>query len=472
MKTTHIDRGATRREVLKTLGWAGIAGLQAPSVLARQRRTTLDYNILWLMADEHNPFVAGYAGDKRVLTPALDSIAGTAFQFTAAYTPDPICVPSRQAFHSGRMASNIDFANTNYESMGPYFTRMGFSTAWFGKQHWGNLNNTYTHEGESCGDVVKQRFADAGLEFPKGTRLVADANLSYWGPNLNEDTVATEQALAFLDQVGDQPFFMGVSYVKPHFPFTIQNEYYAPYAAKHLPRPKVTQAMLDDLSTAMKSDRITFGIDQLTVEQSDFGRAVYYGMISYMDAQVSQVLAKLDALNLRDKTIVVYMADHGEMMGQHGIWYKNAFFEGSARVPMLISLPASFSAWLPTRIDAPANSIDLFPTLCELCGLPPPPTLEGRSLVPLMSGADMGLDRVAFSENKRRGIAARMIRTRQFKYCYYEDGVEQMYDMTGHDRNVEGTNLAPDPAYAKRKAHLKKQALDGWNPDGLFDDDD
>lgn len=137
---------------------------------------------------------------------------------------------------------------------------------------------------------------------------------------------------------------------------------------------------------------------------------------------------------------------------------------------MLVSLPPALVARPRARVSVPVNSIDLYPTLCDLCGLPPPPTLEGRSLAGLITGADAGTDRVAFSENKRRGIAARMIRTRHFKYCYYDDGVEQMYDMSGPDRDVEGINLAPDPAYAEKKAQLKRQALKNWNPDGLFDD--
>jgi len=453
----------TRREALEMLGALGL--LAVPCAVEAANR----YNIVWLMSDEHDPFVAGYAGDRRVLTPAIDSIAKAGVQFTAAYSPDPICVPSRQAFHSGRMASNIDHLTPNYEALGPYFTRMGFKTAWFGKQHWEGLVNTFQDEGVDCGKVVKQRFMDQGLPYPEESRLVEDASIAYWGTDLNQDTVCTEQALAYLDTVGSKPFFLGVSYAKPHFPFCIQQAYYDLYASRRLPRPTVTQAMLDGLSTAMKQDRVTFGFADLTPEQCDFARAIYYGMVSYMDEQVGQVLAKLDALDLRRKTIVIYVADHGEMLGQHGIWYKNAFLEASARVPMLISLPRSFGVPRGSKIDAPVSVIDLFPTLCDLCTLTPPTSLEGGSLLPLMHGIDPVSERAAFSENKRRGIAARMIRTPQFKYCYYDDGVEQLYSMAGSDRDIEGTDLAEDPDYAAIKANLKRRALKGWNPDGLFD---
>ncbi|HSI59735.1 MAG TPA: sulfatase-like hydrolase/transferase [Ideonella sp.] len=472
MGRTTQRAGGTRRGFLKTLGGAGIA-LQTPPLLAQQAAGTRGYNILWLMSDEHNPFVAGYAGDAFAQTPALDDIARSGVEFTAAYSPDPICVPARQAFHSGRMSSNLLLAPANYEAMGPYFTRKGFQTAWFGKQHWEGLDNPFMDLGLDSGKVAKERFAAAGLPLPEESRLVEDAMLAYWSTDLNEDTVTTEQALAFLDGVKKkQRFFLGVSLTKPHFPFCIQERYYQRHASSPIPEPVVTQAMLDNLSTALKADRSLYGIARLTTEQTRFCRAIYYGMVSYVDEQIGKVMKKLRQLGLRDNTIVIYMADHGEMLGQHGIWYKNAFLEGSARVPLLISLPSAFGPRRQARIDAPASAIDLYPTLCELCALSPPATLEGRSLVPLLDGRENGGDREVFSENKRGGIPARMIRTSKYKYCYYEDGVEQLYDMRGSDRHTEAVNLAGDPAYAGTKKRLKERALDGWNPDGLNDSGD
>ncbi len=458
---------SSRREALKTFGAACLAGMASSAGLARQRAAG-DCNILWLMADEHNPFVAGFAGDPIVRTPALDALAARGTVFSAAYTPDPICVAARRAFCSGRMSSNLRPDEPGYEALGPYFSRRGMRTGWVGKQHWEDLRNSFDFVGEECGKVVRQRFIDAGLPYPEQSRLVRDACLAYWDTDLNEDNVATEQALAFLDATAGRRFFLGVSYVRPHFPFCIQPEYFERYADVLIPRPHVTQAMIDDLSTAMKNDRAQYGLDELTRAQSDYARKIYYGMVSYIDDQVGRVLARLDALGLRDRTIVLYMSDHGEMLGQHGIWYKNAFLEGSARVPMIISLPPAVYAQV-RRVDAPCNTIDLFPTLCELCGLAPPPTLEGRSLVPLMTGQDAGLDRVAFSENNRRNIPARMIRTRRFKYCWYADGIEQLYDMRGADHDLEGTDIVADQAYAAIVANLRRRALAGWNPDGLYD---
>lgn len=423
---------------------------------------TAPLNVLWLMSDEHNPFVAGFAGDTIVQTPAIDSIAAAGINFSAAYSPNPICVPARRGFHSGRMGSNIDPGN--YEALGPYFGRMGYTTAWYGKQHWDLLVNPFGDVGISTGKIAKQRFKAAGIPWPEDSRLIEDACLAAWPINFNEDAVAVEQGLAFLTAHHAEQFFLGVSLIKPHFPFRIQQEYYSRYETAQISRPSVTPEMLVDLSTAMLIDRDRFGFANLTDQQCDVARRMYYGMVNFVDDCVAQLLAKLDEFGLREKTIVVYLADHGEMLGDHGIWYKNSFYEGSARVPLLISAPGMEAG---VSIEAPANLIDVYPTLCDLCSLSKPEHLEGHSLVPLMDGSDSGLDRVAFSENKRHGIVARMIRTRDFKYCYYEDNREQLYDMQLDPR--EATNLADSELHTNIKAELKTRALENWNPEGLFD---
>lgn len=421
-------------------------------------------NVLWLMSDEHNPTVAGFAGNPIVQTPALDALAALGTVFTAAYTPNPICVQARRGMHAGMFDSNVDALPVNYEALGTYFSRMGYRAAWFGKQHWDTMVNQFTTTGLDCSKESKKRFKAASIPFPSGTRRVEDANVATYPASFHDDSICTEQALAFLDAAPTEPFFLGVSLVKPHFPFSIQDEFYQPYASAGIPDPVVTQGMLDNLSTAMQIDRDRFGFAGLTEPQRAFARKIYYGMVSYVDAQIAAVLGKLGEVGLQENTIVVYCADHGEMLGDHGIWYKNSFLEGSARVPVIVVAPGMEPG---QTVAAPVNLIDLYPTLCELCGLPAPGHLEGSSLASLMTGADSGITRVAFSENKRHGIASRMIRTLEFKYCWYEDEQEQLFDMVT-DPN-ETINLADDPLYAALKEDLKQRALDGWDPTGLFD---
>ena len=426
-------------------------------------------NILWLMTDQHNPFVGGWAGDPYVKTPFLDSLAATGTVFNAAYTPDPICVPARQAFHSGRMASNLDLVNINYEAMGTFFSRKGLQTAWYGKQHWETMVNAWQDVGYDSGKMAKKLLKQAGLVEPPESRLVKDAYVYPFGTEYNPDTLTADQAVDFLQAYdGQKPFFLGVSMVKPHFPYTIQQQYVDMYLNAGIPNPVVTEAALDDLSAALKSDRIRFGVDQLTPEQTAFARAIYYGSLTYLDQQFARVCNELSNRGLANDTIIIYTSDHGDLIGQHGMWYKNAFFEGSARVPLIVKVPGPLSV---ATCNAPVSTLDLYPTLCDLLGLTPPSTLEGHSLVPLMTGADNGSDRVVFSENKRIGIAARMIRTNEYKYCWYEDGFEQLYEMSW-DRDAESTNIAKLQAYNSICKTLKAAALLNWNKKGLNDSDD
>lgn len=418
-------------------------------------------NALWLMSDEHNAKVASYAGNLLAHTPAIDAIANLGTVFEASYTPNPICVPARRAFHSGRMGSNIQAGN--YIAMGAHFKSQGFKTAWFGKRHWDLLYNPFDDVGVDCGKLSKQKFKAAGIPWNEGTRRVEDAAVIDSPVEFHQDFLAADQAIAFLQASRNKPFFCGVSLAKPHFPFMIQQAYYEPYANELIDVPQVSQSQIDDLSMAMKIDRDRFGFANLTDDQIRFATKIYYGMVKFVDDQIARVMATLNARGLADNTIVVYMSDHGEMLGDHGIWYKNTFLDGGARVPTIVHMPGMTHG----IVQCPTNTIDLYPTLCDLCEIPKPTHLEGHSLVPLMDGSDSGIHREAFSENKRHGIAARMIRTNDFKYCYYDDGQEQLYDMLLDPE--ESDNLASNPLYAATKDDLRTRALAGWNPDGLSD---
>ncbi len=187
-------------------------------------------------------------------------------------------------------------------------------------------------------------------------------------------------------------------------------------------------------------------------------RALYYGMVTYVDEEFGRILKKLDDLGLRDNTIILYTADHGEMLGDRGNWYKNSFYDGSASVPFIWSFPRALPRGKVVR--TPAMNMDIFPTLCDLCNLAKPPGLEGSSLLPVLKGSDDGRARHALSENYRSGFAGRMIRTARWKYFFYTNGEEYLYDMEADPG--EELNLIRNPACRETAADLKQQALVGW----------
>jgi choline-sulfatase len=416
------------------------------------------YNVLLLMSDEHTPKVLGCYGDKLVKTPTLDSLAAKGVRFTAAYCQNPICVPSRVSLVSGRMPCHLDtFGNTanqkyeNLTTLADVFVQAGYQAAWFGKTHWGNPRFLENGAGNKNKKAAKQESDESSGRLPQQSQI------SKWPVEKNPEHLTAEEALAFLDNNKDKKFFLGVSFVKPHFPFTIQEKYYDMYKGKVSP-PRASEKLIAELPAVSRKERENYKHAEATQEEILRTKALYYGMVTYVDEEFGRILKKLDDLGLREKTIILYTADHGEMLGDRGIWYKNSFYDGSACIPFIWSFPKE----LPQGkvINTPAMNMDIFPTLCDLCSLPKPPGLEGSSLLPVMKGVSDGNDRYARSENYRGGFSGRMIRTAKWKYFFYTNGDEYLYDLQS-DPNEE-RNLVQNPECRKIADDLKARAVVGW----------
>ena len=437
--------------------------LLAPLAPLHAAEATESYNVILLMTDEHNPRIIGCYGDALVKTPTLDGLAARGVRFTSAYCQNPICVPSRVSLVSGRMPSHLQTLgntdNQKYENMttlADVFVKAGYQTAWFGKTHFGDPRFQESGEGAKNKKAAKAELAKAKGDESFG-RLPQQSQVSKWPVEKNPEHLTANEALAFLEQNKAGKFFMGVSFVKPHFPFTIQQQYYDLYRGKVSP-PRATSKLIEELPAISKQERAKHKLGEATSEEVLRAKAIYYGMVTYVDEEFGRILKKLDELGLREKTIILYTADHGEMLGDRGLWYKNSFYDGSASIPFIWSFPPA----LPQGkvIGAPAMNMDIFPTLCDLCSLPKPDGLEGRSLVPLMKGTEDGRDRVALSENYRGGIAGRMIRTARWKYFFYTNGEEYLYDLQADPG--EENNLIKDPALRKTADELKQRASEGW----------
>ena len=454
-----MKTNCTRRNFL---GWVGVsaAALALPRSL-RAANTTPDkpnYNVLLLMTDEHTPRVLGCYGDPLVQTPTLDALAATGTRFTSAYCQNPICVPSRVSLVSGRMPSHLNtYGNTpnqtykGIDTLSDVFVKAGYNTAWFGKSHWGNPRFLETGNGNKN---KKEAKAEKDESFG---RRPQESQTSKWPMEQNMEHLTAEEALTFLEQNKGKAFFLGVSFVKPHFPFTIQEKYYTPYKGKVVP-PRASERLIAELPLVSQQERKKYDLASATTEDVLRTKAIYYGMVTFVDEEFGRILKKVDELGLRGKTIILYTADHGEMLGDRGLWYKNSFYDGSASIPFIWSFPKA----LPQGkvVATPVMNMDIFPTLCDLCNLPKPTGLEGSSLLPLLQGLEDGNDRTALSENYRAGFAGRMIRTAQWKYFFYTDGEEYLYDMQADPG--EEHNLVKDPQHRKLADELKQKASAGW----------
>ena len=284
------------------------------------------------------------------------------------------------------------------------------------------------------------------------------------GLHLAQDQYTTDGTLLFLDEYfagpqydrpGTAPLLMALSLNSPHYPYQCSKELFTYY----LRRVEPYVEPLPDTFDCADFFKIQVGSD-VELREARRATAAYYGMVETVDRQYARVLDKLEELGVRDEFIVVFLSDHGEMLGQKGLWEKQQYFEGSARVPFSISGPSG-STSLRSTVTENVSLVDLFPTICDLVDVPIPQGLDGTSLVPLMdpaaaSGGAPPSPRAVYSElyHVLNG-PSEMIREGALKYFRFNGRgwPEQLFDLEADPE--ERHNLIDDPAYSARLAGLR-----------------
>jgi choline-sulfatase len=421
-------------------------------------------NVLILMSDEHSPYALGCYGDELIKTPNLDALSKTGMTFNSAYCQNPVCVPSRVSLLTGKMPTDAKvFGNNNklHEdtyTMGDVFSEAGYNAEWIGKEHWNTPGNQlgFGTLNKQVSKAREERCKAERLFRKEVGRFPQDAAVSDYDKKNSKDYLTAEYAVDFLksQKSKESPFFLAVSMVRPHFPFDVQQKYYNMYKGK-IKNPEVTEEMLANLCVTSQKERENYDFESLTEEQIQKAREIYYGMISYVDELYGMVLNELDKQGLRENTIILYTSDHGELMGEKGLWYKNSFYEGSVRVPFIWSYPKT----LPKNksIDAHVMNMDIFPTLCEMCDIPVPENLSGSSLLNLMQGKEDSKERIAISENYRGDADSFMVRKGDWKYCWYENSKEQLFNLTKDSKELN--NLIDNSEYADIVKELNTIAM-------------
>ena len=437
-------------------------------------------NILFLMTDQHRADFVGYEGHV-VRTPTLDRIAAEGVQFRSAYTPSPVCVPGRQAMMAGQLPRTCGCENfhgdltPNYMTFAKRFSQYAYHTACCGKLHHNGtdqMQGWIARIGEETHIGAKNVDGRVEEEFERYPRKKKDygplqsAQRGGRGENLIEmvDAYTTQGALNFIKLFYDkphvpatdrQPLLLKVSLIAPHDPFVTQSDSYDYYYENVNPFP--VEAPLPELAAQWPEP---FDEEKVSLEQRRAAMAGYCGMIEECDKQFRQVLDALEAAGQDlDDWIIVYTSDHGEMMGQHNLWWKFRFLEGSARVPLLIRAPRLFEGGRTAQENV--NLCDLFATLCEAAGIPTPEGLDSRSLLGLCRGDAEHWNNESVSEIG----GTLMIKQDALKYIFLpEDDVEILFDLAKDPD--EHTNAASDPAYAAPMAAFRHRRSElGYGPD-------
>jgi len=393
-----------------TLIAGGIVASAFPALaLAREKKRPL--NILLLMSDQHGPDSLGYYGDHNALTPNLDRLASSGYSMRQAYCQSPVCVSSRNSIlngcypHSNGVISNAYAGNRDILSFPQVLRKKGYTTGCFGKLH------TPGRE-DLDWDEYNEGSRNPGMPVPEGgvilsgtANLLRDPAIGAPDPFPKTTTLewqAKENAIRFMRENKDRPWLIQCSMHKPHPPFQPPLEYWNKIDRSKLVIPEFPENDLDDASPRYKKWIMSRGFQNITREQILDGMQGHYGNLAFVDDLFGEVLNELESLGLRENTLVVYLVDHGEMLHRHGLWTKFVFFDASVRVPLIFSLPGTFAAG--KQSNALVELIDLFPTLTEMTGCDNPETVQGKSLVSLLTGKTRHHRKVVHSEYPLSGM--------------------------------------------------------------------
>ncbi|KAF8847309.1 choline-sulfatase [Acephala macrosclerotiorum] len=421
-------------------------------------------NILYIMADQlAAPLLKMHNPKSQIKTPNLDKLAEGAVVFDSAYCPSPLCAPSRMSMVSGQLPTKIG-SYDNACSIDPsvptyahYLRAAGYETTLAGKMHFIG-EQLHGYESRLTSDIypgdygwnVNWEDPDRRLEWYHNASSILQAGVCVRSNQLDYDEEVMYKSKQFLyDYVrqgpGARPFCMTVSLTHPHDPYTIEQKFWDLYEGVDIDLPEVSIPQEEQDSHSRRLLKVCDLWDKnFTPEQIKRARRAYYGAVSYVDDCIGKLLQTLKDCRLDENTIVVFSGDHGDMLGERGLWYKMSYFESSVRVPMLIHHPASFS---PKRVSANVSTLDILPTLVDLVntklwpGLP----MDGTSLLPHLQGREGGSDTV-FAEYCGEGTVApmMMIRRGEWKYITCPADPDQLYNLK--DDPKELVNLASLPA--------------------------
>jgi choline-sulfatase len=432
-------------------------------------------NVLLVMCDQ---LAAGWLpayGHAITHAPHLTALASEGVVFENAYCGSPLCGPSRSAMLTGRLPSATGVFDNAAEWPAAMPTVVhalraaGYATALSGKMHFVGPDQLHGYEERLTTDVYPASFDwTPDWSLAPGERLGWYHNVeSLLMAGVRESAMQTDyddevcfhavRKLRELARGGDgRPFFLTVSFTNPHDPWEVRRRHWDLYEHTDVGRPAAGRSS-DPLSERL---RAMYGLDERppTREEEDRARRAYLAAVSYADERVGEVLAALEACGLAGDTVVVFTADHGELLGEHGLWYKMSFFDPSARVPLIVRVPGG----APGRVAAPVSHLDLAPTLAEIAGAEAPGEPDGLSLLPLLGGGEPR-ERDVVSEYLAEGVAspAVMIRRGRHKYVRCGDDPDQLFDLGADPHEVE--NLAADPAGAELVASLRAASDERWD---------
>lgn len=472
MEMTRRDFTAGLAAGVGTVLVSGVARSQAPAKMAKRP------NIVFISSDQHSGqmLMGGPGRAVPVRTPNLERLAARGVYFKNAYCCSPLCTPGRAAMMTGRFSSDVDsYGNTTtfrgtVPTWGNYLRDAGYSCWATGKMDLtpeadlGFVQVDTSHEHFSHPDITE--LFRRPTCYRVGERALVNGEVHDEGVS---DKATLDRGLAYIEQQpahAAKPWAVYIGVHMPHPKFAAPQKYWDMYPPDQVPLPNIPAGYLDKLHLVFQVQR-NFSLTSTPIAEEKIRRArtAYYGMITELDDYLGQVIDALEQRGTLENTIFIYTSDHGEMLGEHGLWLKRTLFEGSARVPMIIA-----GAGLPGGkvIDDPVSHVDLVATLLDLGGVERPQGLRGHSLMPLIAGDSSAAPRYVYAECHTEGNCTGyyMIRKGDWKYLYFSYyGQNRLFNL--HDDPGELTNLAGRPETAAIEEELHTALTSFVDPDAV-----
>lgn len=441
-------------------------------------------NILMIMADQLAAPALPVYGHAVVCTPHIDRLAARGTVFENCYCNSPLCVPSRQSMVTGRLPSAIGSYDNGAElpasvpTFMHHLRRGGYRTILSGKMHFIGPDQLHGFEERLNSDIYPATLDwtpdwRRGVYGNPGTsvRKLNKSGVAEWTEQLAYDEDTQRRALERLNGLSREkdgrPFFLCVSFTHPHDPYIITPRYWDLYKDVQIDMPAAPAEPSASMHPFNQWIQTHHELDKYppTQERILATRRAYYSMVSYVDDKVGQLLEAMDRLGLREDTMVLFTSDHGDQLGEHGMWFKRTFYEWSTRVPMIISRPGDRQG---RRVRQVVSLVDLLPTLLEIAGLPPAEHMtDGQSFAGLLDGTLPDWKDSAVIEYMGEGAIRplRCIRRGRYKYVCVPDCPSALFDLEADP--LEQHNLSGRPELSDVEADLRKAVLDGIDLEAL-----
>lgn len=441
-------------------------------------------NILFMMADQMRADYVGCAGNAWIRTPGLDRLGREGTRFSQCVTPAPVCIAARHSFMTGhRCATHGRFANNVPEPDPLNYTVMqllgsaGYRTHGIGKMHFQPWRRHHGfHRMELMEEIPDFRQDDEYLMYLKAhgyghkREVHGVRNLLYHLPQTSVipeehhgSTWVADRTVDFLRQTRGRPFFCWSSWIAPHPPWNPPEPFASMYPNEQMPLPVHRDRALETIPPQRR--RLTnFGdMGKVPPERLQRVKALYSASISLIDRGVGRILRALDELGLADNTLVVFTSDHGEMLGDHGLWEKSEPFDSASRVPLLMRLPGRMAAGAVS--EDLVSLLDLMPTMLDLAEVAYPGelALPGSSLLG-RSGGGLAEAREDLVLEIGRGVSRWLsLRGRRWKYNFWlADGWEELYDLATDPDEANNLLLGAEAGAHRQRAEAMKAQLTAW----------